>query len=88
MFIQDDQSNLVPAGQVTPDANGNFCAVLRRGLVYYLREEEVNCFGRVAPRHARLEVTNPDAFGACGTGAPNCEDVGDVRFVCDFLSGS
>lgn len=81
--------NWDPAGTVTPDLTGSFCATLRRGLRYRLRRDEVPCScGSTAFCEAPIELTDPNAAGICSDPAPACEDLGQITMSCDFFCGS
>ena len=43
LALLDENGQWQPIDLITPDAVGNFCATLRRRLVYRLREEDVAC---------------------------------------------
>lgn len=76
-------------GQITPGADGRFCADLRPNVVYYLRREDVLCDDGVIRRcSATIERFRLDVRDRCEDGAPACEDLGTVVFDCDFFGGS
>ncbi|MFN7960816.1 MAG: Ig-like domain-containing protein [Thermoanaerobaculia bacterium] len=88
--FQDDQTeSWVPVGLVTPDADGRFCANLRRGLFYRLRDEAVECdCGLIATCETFLSVGDPNAHGLCSDAAPSCQEMGNIELQCNLFCGS
>lgn len=74
----------LPAGTVTPEVDGSFCADVRRGVTFRLNQEDVFCdCGFSARCEAFLEVVDPGAEGRCEDPAPGCDDLGAVGMSCD-----
>jgi hypothetical protein len=89
LYLEDDQGQRTPLGQLTPDPSGRYCADLRPGRRYFARREDFECYcGRVSPCEARLAVSDPGAAGTCGAPGSTCQDLGDVQLQCDLFCGS
>ncbi len=85
----DENDLFQVVGTVTPNPDGSFCATLRRGLFYRLRDEAVECVcGGTAICEGGLFLVSPDATGSCGDPLAQCEDVGTVQLDCDLFCGS
>jgi hypothetical protein len=58
-LLVDIVGQLTPAGVITPDASGHFCANVRKDQVYMLREELPSCGGAPQPLSAVLPRRRP-----------------------------
>jgi hypothetical protein len=80
-----------PAGQLTPDGSGRFCAVLRRDLVYLVRGN-ATCQGKnylcSSTSPALFGVSDPGASGVCGDSSAHCQELGTVGLTCNLMVGS
>ena len=72
----------LPAGIVVPGPDGGFCATLRRGFSYRLRQEAVACTWGTAVCETSLAVYDFGAWGSCTDEDHQCEDAGAVELFC------
>ncbi len=78
-----------PAGAVEVDAEGRFCAVLRRRRFYRLLDVDVTCrCGAPSTCEAGLELFDEEAQGTCTDPGAQCQDNGETELFCDFFCGS
>jgi hypothetical protein len=84
LVLLDSSGSRVPAGSVTPDATGRFCATVRRGLLYLVRRDALACSATTLNdcHTPQLQLTDPAATGACGDPAARCQDLGSVPVSC------
>ncbi len=85
----DPGNGPVPAGELTPGADGAFCATLRRGWFYLARREDLECDGGGSAICETGFASFDDSITAiCTESSPVCEELGTVTIFCDFFGGS
>jgi hypothetical protein len=68
---------------LTPDANGRFCADLRRNQFYSLSNGNyVDCSGRSVSCFTSFQLTDPNSTNVCSADPNACQDLGDINFFC------
>jgi hypothetical protein len=84
--FSEEEDEWLPAGVLTPELDGTFCADLREGATFRAFQDGVACAcGPVGFCQGFLEPNDPSAFGRCEDPAPQCEDLGDVTLFCEAV---
>jgi hypothetical protein len=83
LALSEDEEEWLPAGTLTPQADGSFCADLRRGGTFLAVQSAVACTcGEVGVCEGVIELSDPNAAGRCVDPTPLCEQLGVVALTC------